>query len=127
MDVGASLRDFIISWGLSYRALALLVPLFCAILGMIMPGSSQVAIFGSALVSVLVAAGGHPVLMAAILPAITGAMEGMTPPLALCMYTAMGIAQSPFKQTAKTAILWISLHYIMSVLVILGILPILGL
>ena len=76
---------------------------------------------------VLVAAGGHPVLMAAILPAITGAMEGMTPPLALCMYTAMGIAQSPFKQTAKTAILWISLHYIMSVLVILGILPILGL
>ena len=63
----------------------------------------------------------------AILPAITGAMEGMTPPLALCMYTAMGIAQSPFKQTAKTAILWISLHYIMSVLVILGILPILGL
>ncbi len=127
LDVGASLRDFIISWGLSYRALALLVPLFCAILGMIMPGSSQVAIFGSALVSVLVAAGGHPVLMAAILPAITGAMEGMTPPLALCMYTAMGIAQSPFKQTAKTAILWISLHYIMSVLVILGILPILGL
>lgn len=127
LDVGAAVGDFIISRGLSYRGLALLVPLFCAVLGMIIPGSSQVAIFGSALVSALVAAGGNPVLMAAILPAITGAMEGMTPPLAPCMYAAMGIAGSPFKQTAKTAILWIGLHYAMSVLVILGILPVVGL
>ena len=107
--------------------LALVVPLFCAVLGMIMPGSSQVAIFGSAIVAIMAGAGGNPILAAAILPAITGAMEGMTPPLALCMYTAMGIADSPMKETTKNCLIWVALHYVMSVLYMIGVLPILGL
>lgn len=127
LNVGSTLGAFVSGWGLPFWLLALLIPLFCALLGMIIPGSSQVAIFGTAMVSIMVGAGANPILIAAILPAITGAMEGMTPPLALCMYTAMGIAESPMKETTQNCIVWVILHYVMSVLVILGILPILGL
>ncbi len=127
LNVGSTLGAFVSGWGLPFWVLALLIPLFCALLGMIIPGSSQVAIFGTAMVSIMVGAGANPILFAAILPAITGAMEGMTPPLALCMYTAMGIAESPMKETTKNTLIWVALHYVMSVLVILGILPILGL
>lgn len=127
LNVGSQLGEFVSSWGLPYWLLAVLIPLFCALLGMIIPGSSQVAIFGPAIVAIMGAAGGNPILIAAVLPAITGAMEGMTPPLALCMYTAMGIAESPLKETTVNCMVWVVLHYILSVLVLLGILPILGL
>lgn len=127
LKVGSTIGEFIAGWGLPKVALALLIPLFCAFLGMIIPGSSQIAIFGPALVSVMVGTGFNPVLMCAILPAITGAMEGMTPPLALCMYTGMGIADAPMKETTQNCIIWCLLHYAMSVLCILGILPIMGL
>ena len=62
-----------------------------------------------------------------MLPAITGAMEGMTPPLAICMYTAMGIAGSKMKETTINCLIWVGIHYALSVLCLLGILPILGL
>ena len=127
LKVGSTIGEFVSSWGLPYFVLCLTVPLFCALLGMIMPGSSQIAIFGTAIVSIMMNAGANPVLIAAILPAITGAMEGMTPPLALCMYTAMGIAESPLKETTNNALVWVGLHYVLSVLVMLGVLPILGL
>ncbi len=127
LQVGSNIGDLVGSWGLPFWALALLVPFFCAILGMIIPGSSQVAIFGTAILSITVGAGANPVLIAAMLPAITGAMEGMTPPLALCMYTAMGIANSPMKETTQNCMIWVVLHYVMSVLCMIGLLPILGL
>ena len=62
-----------------------------------------------------------------MLPVITGAMEGMTPPLALCMYTAMGIAGSKMKETTMNCLVWVGLHYALSVIVMFGILPIWGL
>ena len=65
-------------------------------------------------------------LVAVMLPVITGAMEGMTPPLALCMYTAMGIAGSKIKETTLNCLIWVVLHYFLSVVCLLGILPILG-
>jgi TRAP-type uncharacterized transport system fused permease subunit len=37
------------------------------------------------------------------MPAIIGVMEGMTPPLALAMFVAMGIAKSEFWPPAKLA------------------------
>jgi len=127
LKVGSTIGTFISAWGLPLWTLAIVIPLFCAVLGMIMPGSSQIAIFGSAIVSVMVAAGASPLLIAATLPAITGAMEGMTPPLALCMYTAMGIADSPLKQTTLNCLIWVGLHYALSIVVMLGLLPIMGL
>lgn len=126
-NVGAEIGVFIQSWNLSTVALAFILPLVTAILGMVFPGSAQTKIFGTTIVSVFAAVGGNPFLAAVMLPAITGAMEGMTPPLALCMYTAMGIAGSKMKETMLNCLIWVGLHYAMAVICLLGVLPIMGL
>lgn len=126
-DVGAQIGTFIQSWNLPNVALAFIIPLITAVLGMVLPGSAQTKIFGVTIISVFAAAGGNPLLVAAMLPVITGAMEGMTPPLALCMYTAMGIAGSGMEETTKNCLVWVGLHYLLSVLCLLGLLPIMGL
>ena len=126
-DIGAVIGNYIQSFNLPLVALAFIIPLICAILGMVLPGTAQTKIFGGTIISVFAAAGGNPLLAAAMLPVITGAMEGMTPPLALCMYAAMGIADSGMKETTKNCMVWVSLHYLLSVLCLLGILPIFGL
>ena len=125
-DVGTNIGEYIKSWNLSIAAIAFIVPLITAILGMVFPGSAQTKIFGTTIISVFAAAGGNPLLAAVMLPVITGAMEGMTPPLALCMYTAMGIAGSKFKETTMNCLIWVGLHYAMAVICLLGILPIMG-
>ena len=94
---------------------------------MVLPGTAQTKIFGTTIISIFTAAGGNPLLAAIMLPVITGAMEGITPPLAVCVYTAMGIADADFIETLKNCIVWVSLHYILSVLCFLGILPVIGL
>ena len=94
---------------------------------MVFPGSAQTRIFGTTIISIFAAAGGDPLLAAVMLPVITGAMEGMTPPLALCMYTAMGIAGSGMKETTQNCLIWIGMHYLLAVLCLLGLLPIMGL
>ncbi len=125
-NIGKAIGDYINSWQLPMIALCFIIPLITAVLGMVLPGSAQTKIFGTTIITVLFAAGVNPLLAAAMLPAITGAMEGMTPPLALCTYTAMGIAGADMKKTTINAYLWIGLHYIVSVLCLIGILPILG-
>ncbi len=125
-NIGTAMGNFINSWNLPGVALCFIIPLITAILGMVIPGSAQTKIFGTTIIAVLASAGINPLLAAAMLPAITGAMEGMTPPLALCTYTAMGIADADMKKTTINAYLWIILHYLLSVLCLLGILPILG-
>ena len=126
-DIGVNVGNYINELNLSRTTIAFLVPLFTAILGMVFPGSAQTKIFGTTLIAIFAAAGGNPLLMAIMLPAITGAMEGMTPPLALCMYTAMGIAGSKMKETTINCLIWVAIHYLLSVVCLLGILPILGL
>jgi len=126
IGLGPAISTYFAALDLDFVLLAFLLPLFTAIVGMVIPGSSQVAIFGSAIIAIMTAAGGHPLLIAAMLPAITGAMEGMTPPIALCTYTAMGIAESGFKETVINSLYWIAFHYILSVICMLGMLPILG-
>lgn len=126
-NVGANIGEFIKGWNLSIVAIAFIVPLITAILGMVFPGSAQTKIFGTTIITVFAVAGGNPLLAAVMLPVITGAMEGMTPPLALCMYTAMGIAESRFKETTLNCLIWVGLHYLLAVICLLGILPIMGL
>ena len=125
-DIGTEIGGYIQSWNLPVVAIAFIVPMLTAVLGMVFPGSAQTRIFGTTIISVFAAAGGNPLLAAAMLPAITGAMEGMTPPLALCMYTAMRIADSSMKDTTKNCLIWVGIHYILSVICLLGILPIVG-
>ncbi|MBO5928929.1 MAG: TRAP transporter large permease subunit [Clostridia bacterium] len=126
-NIGTAVGELIKSWNLSAVALAFIIPLITAILGMVFPGTAQTKIFGVTIIGAFAAAGANPLLAAAMLPAITGAMEGMTPPLALCMYAAMGIAGSGMKETTKNCLVWVGLHYSMAVLCLLGVLPVLGL
>lgn len=126
-NVGTNLGAYVDSFNMSKWQLILFFPLFTTFLGMFLPGSSQVVIFGGLIIGSLAAVGVNPLLVAAILPAITGSLEGMTPPLALAMYTAMGIAQSKMKETSILAILWVIAHLILAVLILGGLLPILSL
>lgn len=126
-SIGLNVGAYIQQMNLSIVALAFLIPLFTAVLGMVFPGSAQTKIFGTTIISVFVAAGGNPLLVAAMLPVITGAMEGMTPPLAICMYSAMGIAGSKMKETTLNCLIWVGIHYLLSVACLLGLLPIMGL
>lgn len=125
-NIGTEIGEYIQSWNLSIVALAFIVPAITAILGMVFPGSAQTKIFGTTIIAIFAAAGANPLLVAVMLPVITGAMEGMTPPLALCMYTAMGIAGSKMKETTLNCLIWVGLHYLLSVVCLLGILPIFG-
>lgn len=124
--IGSAIGTMIKDWNLSVTALAFLIPLITAILGTVLPGSAQTKIFGTTIIAVFAAAGANPLLVAVMLPVITGAMEGMTPPLALCMYTAMGIAGSKMKETTLNCLIWVALHYLLSAVCLMGLLPILG-
>ena len=125
LKVGAAMGQYIQSLGMNSWQLAIFIPVFTCFLGMVLPGSSQVVIFGAGIVGSLAAMGVNPLLAAAILPAITGALEGMTPPLALCMYTAMGISGSGLVETSKNALIWVFIHLIFAILILMGLLPVL--
>ena len=125
-NVGTAIGEYIQSWNMPLVAIAFVVPLITAILGMVLPGSAQTKIFGTTIVTIFAAAGGNPLLAAVMLPVITGAMEGITPPLALCTYAAMGIAGSKMKETVLNSLVWVGLHYLLSVVCLLGLLPIMG-
>ena len=56
----------------------------------------------------------------------SGAMSGIIPPVAVCMLTAMGIAESEMKETTINCVIWVVIQYLMSVATLLGFLPIFG-
>ena len=122
--VGASLGEYVASFNMSRLQLAIFFPIFTTFLGMILPGSSQIAIFGVGVVGSLAAVGVNPLLVAAMLPAITGALEGMTPPLALAMYAAMGISGSKMKETSVLALIWVFAHLAVAIVMLSGYLPV---
>lgn len=127
LDMEEAVREWFVSFDLSLITLVIILPLFFMVLGMVLPGSAQVAILGGAMIIVFDMLGGNSVLFAALLPAMTGALEGMTPPLALGLFVAMGIANSKFKDTAKLAIVWIVVHLLMTMILLYNLLPIFGL
>ena len=134
--IGALFNDLNIAEGLRFGmdklnlgkiGLVFAIPLFSCFLGMVIPGSSIVVIFGSVFISLFANVGINPLLIAAMLPCICGVMSGITPPLALGMYAGMSIAESDFSKTVKNDLWWVSGQYILEVIVLLGLLPILGL
>ena len=128
-DINATveLEVFLNELNMPLWGLALLIPLITAFLGMIIPGSSQVIIFGPVFISAFAAAGLNPVFVAAMLPCICGTMCGITPPLALGMYAGMTIAESDFKKTLINDLWWVAGQYILEVVMLLGVLPVIGL
>lgn len=127
LHVEEAIGAFISSLNMSHAALCFILPLFTAVLGMLLPGSTQVKIFGGIIIAVMAAAGGNPMLAAGMLPCICGAMHGVTPPYCACVYTGMGIAQSELKPTLLNCVVWILPHYLLSVAILLEWLPIWGL
>ena len=107
--------------------LVVFICLITCFLGMVIPGSSLVVIFGSVFITTLVVVGVNPVLAAAMLPCICGVMCGITPPLGLGMYAGMSLAGSDFSKTFKNNLWWVALQFIMEVIVLMGWLPIMGL
>ncbi len=127
MNIETAIGEFFQSLNMGLLGLALLLPLFTAILGMFLPGSTQVKIFGGIIITILSTAGCNPLLACAMLPCICGAMHGVTPPYCACVYMGMGIAKAELGPTLKNNMIWISIHYLLSVLFILGIIPMFGL
>lgn len=127
LDVAEGLKEGIGALDMGRMGLVLIIPLFTAFMGMVIPGSSLVVMFGSVFIALLEGAGANPLLVAAMLPCICGVMCGITPPLALGMYAGMSIAESDFGKTVKNDLWWVATQYMLEVVVLLGVLPILGL
>ena len=123
-NIAEPIGEYIETFKMTKVQLAIFFPLLTSFLGMFITGSAQVAIFGPLIITTLVAVGVEPLLAAAILPCITGALEGMTPPLALAMYAAMGIAKSGMKETSILATIWVLFHLLFAILILVGLLPV---
>ncbi len=127
VSVEVALGELISSFNMPRWLLCVIIPLIMATLGMLLPGSTQVKIFGGIIISIMAAAGSNPMIIAAMLPCICGAMHGVTPPYCACVYTGMGIANAELKPTLKNCIIWVLLHYVLSVIIMLELLPVWGL
>ncbi len=127
MDIAGEMEVFITSMKMGKLGMVIFICLFTCFLGMVIPGSSLVVIFGSVFITVLDSVGVNPLLAAAMLPCICGVMCGITPPLGLGMYAGMSLAESDFGKTFRNNLWWVAAQFIMEVVVLMGWLPIFGL
>ena len=107
--------------------MVILICIFTTIMGMIIPGSAIIKMFGGVCITALYSVGVDPLLAAAMLPVICGVMCGITPPLGLGLYAGMSIAGSDFDKTVKNNWWWVAGQFIMQVVILMGLLPIFGL
>ncbi len=127
LNVSEELGAIITSWKFGKLGIVAAVCLITCFMGMVIPGSSLVVIFGPMFITVLAEVGVDPLLAAAMLPCICGVMCGITPPLALGMYAGMAIADSDFSKTVVNDLWWVAAQFILEIVVLMGWLPILGL
>ena len=127
LNVAEEMTAFITSMDFSKLGMVLFICILTCFLGMVIPGSSLVVIFGPCFITTLASVGVNPLLAAAMLPCICGVMCGITPPLALGLYAGMSLAKSDFGKTVKNDLWWVALHFVLEVAVLMGWLPILGL
>lgn len=127
LNVAADMEGFIVSMNFSKLGMVTFICVITCFLGMVIPGSSLVVIFGPVFISTLATVGVNPLLAAAMLPCICGVMCGITPPLALGLYAGMSLAESDFGKTVKNDLWWVFTQFILQILVLMGFLPILGL
>jgi TRAP-type C4-dicarboxylate transport system permease large subunit len=129
LQIAQELGNIIASWQFGKLLTVIAVCVITCFMGMVIPGSSLVVIFGPVFINILSApgVGCDPMLVAAMLPCICGVMCGITPPLGLGMYAGMTLAESDFKKTFNNNLWWVAAQFILQVLVLMGWLPILGL
>ncbi len=127
LNVSEEMGQIISSWNFGKLGMVIAICAITCFMGMVIPGSSLVVIFGPMFISVLAGVGCDPLLVAAMLPCICGVMCGITPPLGLGMYAGMTLAESDFSKTFKNNLWWVAAQFILEVAVLMGWLPILGL
>lgn len=127
MNVTAEMEGFILSMNFSRFGMVIFICLLTCFLGMVIPGSSLVVIFGPVFISTFATVGINPLLGAAMLPCICGVMCGITPPLGLGMYAGMTLSEAEFGKTFKNNLWWVAGQFVMQVAVLMGWLPIIGL
>ncbi len=126
IHVGENIGNLISSWGFGLVPLAFILPLFTAILGMILP---RLLTSGDIWHGDCISHGRRRCQSVPCSRNAAGHLRcdgRMTPPLALCMYTAMGISGSEMKQTTQNCVIWCVLHYLLSVVFLIGIVPLFG-
>lgn len=127
LNVADEMGGIITAWNFGKLGTVVAVCLITCFMGMVVPGSSLVVIFGPMFITTLANVGCDPLLVAAMLPCICGVMCGITPPLGLGMYAGMTLAESDFDKTFKNNLWWVAAQFILEVVVLMGWLPILGL
>lgn len=127
LKVAEALGEVMTTWNFGKFGMVLAICAITCVMGMVVPGSSQVVIFGPVFITLLNSVGVNPLLAAAMLPCICGVMCGITPPLGLGMYAGMTIAESEFSKTFKNNLWWVAAQFILQVVILMGWLPILGL
>ena len=127
LNVADEMGGIITAWNFGKLGTVIAVCAITCFMGMVVPGSSLVVIFGPVFITTLANVGCDPLLVAAMLPCICGVMCGITPPLGLGMYAGMTLAESDFDKTFKNNLWWVGAQFIMEVAVLMGWLPILGL
>ncbi len=127
LGVAESMGTIMSSWNFGKLGIVLAICVITCIMGMVVPGSSQVVIFGPVFITLLANVGVNPILAAAMLPCICGVMCGITPPLGLGMYAGMTIAESDFSKTFKNNLWWVAAQFILQVVILMGWIPVFGL
>ena len=127
LHVAEEMGAIITGWNFGKLGTVIAICAITCFMGMVIPGSSLVVIFGPMFITTLATVGCDPLLVAAMLPCICGVMCGITPPLGLGMYAGMTIAESDFDKTFKNNLWWVITQFVMQVVVLMGWLPILGL
>ena len=124
LDVANDLGVIINGLNIGKFGTVLVICIITCFMGMVVPGSSQVVIFGTMFITVLANVGVDPLLAAAMLPCICGVMCGITPPLALGLYAGMSIAESDFSKTVKNDWWWVAAQFILQVVILMGWIPV---
>ena len=127
LNVADELGAIIQSWDFGKFGMVLAICIITCIMGMVIPGSSIVVIFGPMFITSLASTGVDPLLAAGMLPCICGVMCGITPPLGLGMYAGMTLAESDFTKTFNNNLFWVAAQFILQVVILMGWLPVLGL
>ena len=127
LNVAEEMGAIITSWNFGKLGIVVAICAITCVMGMVIPGSSLVVIFGSMFITTLANVGVDPLLAAGMLPCICGVMCGITPPLGLGMYAGMSLAHSEFDKTFRNNLWWVAAQFVLQVVVLMGWLPILGL
>ena len=127
LNVADEMGAIITAWNFGKLGTVIAICAITCFMGMVIPGSSLVVIFGPMFITTLANVGCDPLLVAAMLPCICGVMCGITPPLGLGMYAGMTLAESDFDKTFKNNLWWVAAQFILEVAVLMNWLPILGL